>query len=111
MAAGLRGTVVGLIITELLVGAVGPALSRGSGSSFGAMLFRVEFAFLGSAAMSFGAGHVFAAGVGGVTGYWAFLRAGGLAADAGSFLAGFGTVGRLGGLLAVFHGVVLVEDE
>jgi hypothetical protein len=66
------------------------------------VLFGVEFPFLGAAAVAVPAGHVFAAGIGGITGHGAFVGARGLATYARGFLALLGTVL---GMLLVFHGV------
>ena len=109
VAARLRRAVVGLVVAELLVGAVGATLIRRSRfRALWAVRFGVEFAFLGAAAVAFTAGHVFAARVGGVAGYRAFVGAGRLAAYARSLFTGFGTVGGVRGLLVVFHSFGLV---
>ena len=103
VAAGLGGTVVGLVVAELLVGTVGASLIRSdSVGALGAVFFGVEFPFLGTAAVAVPAGYIFAAGIGGITGYWAFVGAGGLTIYAWGF---FALLGAFGGLLVVFHGV------
>ena len=103
VAAGLRGAVVGLVVAELLVGTVGaPFVGGDSVGTLGAVFFGVEFPFLGTGAVAVPAGHIFAAGIGGITGYWAFVGAGELATYARGFLA---LLGAFGSLLVVFHGV------
>jgi hypothetical protein len=74
--AGLRSTVVGLVVAKLFVGAIGATLVRGIGAgTLWAVLLGVEFAFLGAAAVAFAARHVFTARVGSIAGYRTFLRA------------------------------------
>src|SRR5207253_8294464 len=80
---GVGGAVVGLVVAEFLVGTVGAPLVGGGGvRTLGAVLFGVEFSFFCPATVAFPAGHVFAAGIGGIAGYGAFVGAGGLATHA-----------------------------